>query len=117
MSDQLTEAEELCKKTLNVLQTIKTLPNEKNADFEKEILDLIGRLMESKKKIMVHSPEGRILSTEIFNSASKTYETVFSRVKNRGDLEAEEVTTQLSQLRDRIERLEIYWKSFEYVTT
>ena len=117
MADQLTEAEELCKKTLNALQAISSPSTERYTELEKEILDLICRLDESKKKIMVRSPEGRALSSEVLNSALKTYEAASSLLKNDKNLKEAEVNAHLSQLKDRVEKLEIYWKSFEYVTT
>lgn len=118
MTDQLTEAEELCRKILDVLQTPNSLPAKKNMEIGNKVRDLLARIIASRKKIMVRSPEGRVLSVEVLNNASKTFEVVSAFSKHGNDVEAaKEVTGQLSHLEDSIEKLEIYWKSFEYVTT
>ena len=118
MIDPLTEAEDLCKKTLEVLGTQRNLPPENVASLRNKLQDLLSRIAESKKKIMVRSPEGRGITTEVLNNASKVYETTANFSQHGGSGKTlGEVSDQLSRLENSIEKLEIYWKSFEYVTT
>jgi hypothetical protein len=107
--DPLTEAESLCRKSL------EALADEHSPGIiatRNRLQELIGRIIESKKKIMVRSPQGRKLSEELRNNSARLYEAVAS--ENRCE---DLIHNQLLVLEDSVEKLEIYWKSFEYVTT
>jgi hypothetical protein len=62
---------------------------------------------------MVKSPKGRELTAEILKNASKFRNSVAESNGKLGD----GATQQLSILETSVGKLEIYWKSFEYVTT
>jgi len=118
MADPLAEAESLCRETLETLGSLQNPPSEKIAPLKNGLQNLLMRIGESKKKIMVRSPQGRELSTEVLNNASKLYEVVAAFPQRRvDDRTVEDVSDRLGLLEDSVEKLEIYWKSFEYVTT
>jgi len=117
LEDPLAETETLCKRVLAVLTGLENVQNEKIESVREELLKLLPRIAESKKKIMVRSPQGRGLTEEVLDSASELSKVVADLSRCGVDKEAVEIPNILARLKDSIERLEIYWKSFEYVTT
>ncbi len=118
MVDLLVEAESLCRQTLEISGSLKNLPSESSTILKNVLQNILIRIVESKKKIMVRSPQGRGLSTEVLNNASKLYELIANLLKSRvDDKTVEEISNKLRLLEESVEKLEIYWKSFEYVTT
>jgi len=118
MVDPLTEAENLCRQVLGVLEGSKDIPAEGAAALKKRIQDLLLLIAESKKKIMVRSPQGQKLTAEIQTEASGLYEAVANLSKSGASGKAAaEVSDKLSKFGNSVKKLEIYWKSFEYATT
>ena len=115
MADFLTEAEGLCKKTLEVLEGQTSFPSEKLEVMRKGLQGLLPVITESKRKVMVRSARGQKLTQEILDHASKLYEAV-SLPRPEGKA-VDEIVSQLESVGGSVKKLEIYWKSFEYATT
>ena len=115
MADRLTDAEQLCQKTLQVLEGHASLPSDAREALRNGLQGLLPVLAESKRKVMVRSAQGQRLAQEIVDNASKLYD-VASRPRPEGK-GVDEVLSRLDSVRDSVKKLEIYWQSFEYVTT
>lgn len=115
MADRLTEAEQLCQKTLQVLEGHPSLPSDALEVMRKGLQGLLPVLAESKRKVMVRSAQGQKLAQEIVDHASKLY-GVACLPQPKGKA-VDEIISHLESVRDSVKKLEIYWQSFEYVTT
>ncbi len=115
MADHLTEAEGLCQKTLQVLEEQTSFPLEKIEVIRKSLQGLLPIIAESKRKVMVRSARGQKLTQEILDHTSKLYD-VTSLPRPEGKA-VDEIISRLKSVGDSVKKLEIYWKSFEYVTT
>jgi hypothetical protein len=111
MSEPLSATESVCKE---VIATLSSSSPSTDAQAMKERIEaLLPKIAESRKKLMVKSPKGRELTAEILKNASKFRNSVAESNGKLGD----GATQQLSILETSVGKLEIYWKSFEYVTT
>jgi len=115
VADHLTEAEGLCQKTLEVLEGQTSFPSEKLEAMRKGLQGLLPVIAESKRKVMVRSARGQKLTQEILDHASKLYEAAsLPRFEGKA---VDEIISRLESVGVSVKKLEIYWKSFEYVTT
>ena len=114
MADPLSEAENTCLQTLAELNKLRESPNGAEADMEKRLRDATSTIAKSRKKIMVRSPEGQKLSADILRDAAALQTAVSDQSR---DMNTAEVNASLLKLENDVRKLEIYWKSFEYVTT
>ena len=118
MADPLTEADKLCKETLEALEKLQDSHIEYAMSLKKRLQSLLNQIVESKKKIMVRSPQGKEISNEIMNHASKLHEAVTNLPNHKIDAEiVKEVEKMLGRVEESVKKLVIFWKSFEYVTT
>ncbi len=115
MADRLTDAEQLCHQTLQALETHATFPSDARDAVQKGLHGVLPVLAESKRKVMVRSAQGQRLAQAIVDSASKLHDIV--RQPQPTGQAVDEVLTRLASVRDSVKKLEIYWQSFEYVTT
>jgi GTP-sensing pleiotropic transcriptional regulator CodY len=115
VADHLTEAEGLCQKTLQVLESQTSFPSEKIEVMRKSLKGLLPIIAESKRKVMVRSARGQKITQEILDNASKLYDVVSLR-SSEGKA-VDEVVNRLEGVEGSVKKLQIYWKSFEYVTT
>ena len=115
MADPLTEAESLCQKTLQVLEEQKSFPTEKIEVIKKSLQGLLPIIAESKRKVMVRSALGQKLTQEILGHASKLYD--IANLSHPDGKAVTEIINRLENVGNSVKKLEIYWKSFEYVTT
>jgi len=107
MAEPLAETEGLCKEIVTSLSSA----NQDAQAMRSRVEALLPKIAESKKKMMLRSLKGRELSAEALKNATKLRELVGSG-KLGGD-----VSQQLGLLEGSVGKIEIYWKSFEYVTT
>jgi hypothetical protein len=111
MSEPLSATESFCREVIATLSSPS--PSANAQEMKGRIEALLPKIAESRKKLMAKSPKGRELTAEILKNASKLRDTV---AESNGKL-GNGVTQQLSLLETSVGKLEIYWKSFEYVTT
>jgi len=114
MADPLSEAENICYQTLAASGKLGDFPNDAEAGMEGRLQDVVSLIAKSKKKIMVHSPEGQRLSADILRDAIALQAVIVNQSRDRS---IAEVNAILLKLENSVKKLEIYWKSFEYVTT
>lgn len=118
MADPLAESEELCRKSLESLEISRSSSSRDILTIETRLKDLLGRIAESKKKIMVRSPEGKKLADEVLSNAVKVHVATSALSSNEAsENNLGEVSDCIKLLENSVENIEIYWKSFEYVTT
>jgi len=110
MAEPLAETENLCREILTTLSSAN-LPKESAQAMRSRVETLLPKIVESRKKLMLKSPKGRELSAEALKNAAKLQELV-----NSGKI-GEDASSQLGLLEGSVGKMEIYWKSFEYVTT
>jgi len=115
VADRLTDAEQLCHQTLQAIEAYATLPSDARDAVQKGLHGLLPVLAESKRKVMVRSAQGQRLAQAIVDSASKLHDVV-SQPQPTGS-PVDEVLIRLESVRESVKKLEIYWQSFEYVTT
>jgi len=111
MSEPLSATEAVCREVIATLSS--SSPSADVQAMKGRIEALLPKISESRKKLMVKSPKGRELTAEILKNASKLRDTV---TESNGEF-GNGATQQLSLLETSVGKLEIYWKSFEYVTT
>lgn len=114
MADPLSEAENICLQTLATIRKLEESPNGTEVDMEKRLQDATSTITKSRKKIMVRSPEGQKLSADILRDAVALQTAVSNQSR---DMSVAEVNASLLKLENDVKKLEIYWRSFEYVTT
>jgi hypothetical protein len=114
MDNTLNDIEGLC---LKIMDTIDEELDDRIFSIKTKIENLLPKIRESKKKIMVKSPKGKKLTEEILLNVNSLYE-VISKVRY-SDLEenVEKVNGKFKSFENSLKKLEIYWKSYEYVTT
>ena len=115
MADLLTEAEDFCQKTLHVLEEQTSFPSEKIEVIRKSLQSLLPIIAQSKRKVMVRSARGQKLTQEILDHASKLYD--IANLSHPDGKAVDEIINRLENVGNSVKKLEIYWKSFEYVTT
>jgi len=111
MSEPLAATETVCREVIATLSS--SSPSADAQAMKGRMEALLPKIAESRKKLMVKSPKGRELTAEILKNASKLRDMVTESNGKLGDGD----TQQLSLLETSVGKLEIYWKSFEYVTT
>lgn len=115
MADPLTEAESLCQKTLQALETQTSGVSETIEPLRKSLQGLMPVIAESKRKVMVRSAQGQKLAQEIRDNASKLYD--IARLPRPEGKEVDELGSRLASVEGSVRKLKIYWQSFEYATT
>ena len=115
MADRLTEAEDFCQKTLHVLEEQTNFSSEKFEVIKKRLQGLLPIIAQSKRKVMVRSARGQKLTQEILDHASKLYD--IANLSHPEEKAVDEIISRLENVGNSVKKLEIYWKSFEYVTT
>jgi len=110
MAEPLAETEALCREILATLSS-PDLPKESAQAMKSRVEDLLPKIVESRKKLMLKSPKGRELVSDALKNATKLRELINSG--KSGD----DSSSQLGLLEGSVGKMEIYWKSFEYVTT
>jgi hypothetical protein len=110
MSEPLAETEALCRQILTTLSSAN-IPKESSQAMRVRVEALLPKIAESRKKLMLRSPKGRELSADALKNAMKLQELISS-----GKI-GDDVSQQLGILEGSVGKMEIYWKSFEYVTT
>lgn len=117
MADPLSETENICLCILDADNKLGRFPTDAKKDIERRLQDVVSIVARSKKKIMVRSPEGQKLSADILRDATALQAVVVNLPADGRDRSFAEVNTSLQKLENDAKKLEIYWKSFEYVTT
>jgi len=112
MSEPLSETETLCRDIITALSS-PNLPKDAAQAMKSRVEALLPKIAESRKKLMLRSPKGRELSSDVLKNATKLRELVTTYGGKLG----EDVSQQLGLLEGSVGKMEIYWKSFEYVTT
>lgn len=112
MAEPLAETEILCKKVIAALSS-PNMQGESLTMMRSRVESLLPKILESKKKMMLKSPKGKKMSGEALKNALKLHELVTN--SQGGPLD--DISTQISLLEANMKRIEIYWKSFEYVST
>ncbi len=112
MAEPLDETEILCKEVITVLSS-PHMQGESLTMMRSRVESLLPKILESKKKMMLKSPKGKELSGEALRNALKLH----GLVTNSQGGPLDDISTQIRLLEASIEKIEIYWKSFEYVAT
>jgi hypothetical protein len=112
MIEPLGETETLCRGIITVL-TSAEIPKDSAQAMKSRIEAMLPKIVESKKKLMLRSPKGRELAAGALNNATKLNELINSTQAKNGPA----ISSQLELLENSVNKIEIYWKSFEYVTT
>ncbi len=111
MAEPLSEAERICLQLLEALGKPEGSGNDAELEVVRRLQDTASIISRSKKKIMVRSPEGQKLSADILRDAIVLQTAIASQSRDMS------VAASLLRLENDVRKLEIYWKSFEYVTT
>jgi len=111
LAEPLVETEAVCKEIITILSSASDLLKDESQAMRSRVEALLPKIVESRKKIMIKSPKGRELATDVLKNATKLHELI-----NSGKI-GDEVSSQLGLLEGSVGKMEIYWKSFEYVTT
>jgi hypothetical protein len=110
MIEPLAETERLCKEIV----ALSSLNNQSSSLIIKSRVEsLFPKILESKKKMMLKSPKGKELAEEALKNVMKLHELI---TKSQWGL-MDDISKQISLLEINMEKIEIYWKSFEYATT
>ena len=111
MAEPIVETETLCREIITALSS--SSPPKNMQAMKSRVEALLPKIVESKKKLMIKSPKGRELTADALKNATKLHELLVSSKGKLGD----DMSQQLGLLEGSVSKLEIYWKSFEYVTT
>lgn len=114
MDNPLNDIEGLC---LKIIDVIDEESDDRIFSIKTKIENLLPKIRESKKKIMVKSPKGKELTKEILLNANSLYELISKGQSSDLEKNVEKIIQKLKHFEIGIKKLEIYWKSFEYVTT
>lgn len=112
MIQPLAETETICRGIITVLTSTEISKDSAQA-MKSRIEAILPKIVESKKKLMLRSPKGRELAADALNNATKLNELIKATQAKTGDT----ISSQLGLLESSVNKIEIYWKSFEYVTT
>jgi hypothetical protein len=112
MDDPLNDIEGICLKIIALIDE----DSDRIFSLKTKIEKLLPKIREFKKKIMVKSPKGKELTNEILLNVNSLYELI-SKVQLSDLEENVGVIEELKSLENGVKKLEIYWKSYEYVTT
>jgi len=114
MDDPLNDIEGVC---LKIIGMIDIESDDSIFSIKTKIENLLPKIRESKKKIMVKSPKGKELTKEILLDVNGLHE-LLSKVQRSGlEENVEKVIQKLKSFENGVKKLEIYWRSYEYVTT
>ncbi|UCH02615.1 MAG: hypothetical protein JSV20_02185 [Candidatus Bathyarchaeota archaeon] len=111
------EAEVSCTNMLQLLETKEIFPTEKMEEIKTKVANILKNVLLSKKKVMMRSAKGAVLSEKVKNSALSLEKTIKDITRHQDAKVKENVDDQLSVLESDVSNVVIYWRSFEAVLT